>query len=143
MADNHSKGRFDVKSEEALAWVAGFFCGEGSISINKYLTGLVGMGQRTCAPLDVIYEVLVAHGIDVSEPRYCESGHYFELTLSCVKGSEFLQLIASYPMKPKLRKRAEIYLKMFAPSKRHKQRSAERQRIYTEWLQLRIDEKQE
>ena len=133
---------FDVKSKEALAWVAGFFCGEGSISITRAYIGLVSMVQKDPKPLELVHKILAAYGVENPSPWYSERMGVFELTFSNTRGFEFLHLIMSYPMREKHRKRAEVYLKMFPPEKKGIHRRGERNDCYAEWLQLRITELQ-
>lgn len=136
--------KFDAGSEEALTWAAGFFCGEGWVSIfksgNSYV-GIVGMAQKHLWPLNVVHLILRSHNIIVPEPRYSKGTKGYELNINRSKGSEFLQLIMCYPMRNKHTIRARIYFRMFPPGERYKQRPKERAELYAEWLQLRIQEK--
>lgn len=136
--------KLDPKSEVALAWVAGFFAGEGSISItygNFGFSGLVSLPQRKRGLLELAREVVIAHSVKIREPAYWGSTHMYNLNFNGTSGSELLRLILPYPIDEKHRKRAEIYLRMFPAGEHHVLRRAERKEIYIEWLQLRIDEK--
>lgn len=138
--------KFNTKSKEALAWLAGFFAGEGCISMyydgHQTFTGHVIISQRERKLLDLGCAIVEAHGIGAPEPRYSAGSHVFDLYFNRLKGSELLQLIVPFPMRAKHKKRAEIYLRMFPPGQHHVKRKAERQSIYIEWQRLRIDEKQ-
>lgn len=94
-------------------------------------------------PLDFVHETLAWHSVVASEPRYSGQMNVFQLTFGSVLGAELLQLILPYPMNPKHRKRAEVYLKMYPPGERHVIRPVERKKIFIEWLQLRVAELRE
>jgi len=136
---------FDAGSKEGVAWVAGFFCGEGHITIYRSkqgsYTGTVGMSQKTLWPLNVAHLILFAHNIKIPEPRYSSGAGVFELNANRLKGTEFLLLIGESAMRTKHSMRARVYFKMFPPGERYVRRPAERKEIYAEWLQLRINEK--
>jgi len=134
---------FDVGSKEAIAWTAGFFCGEGCISVAPCASsynGQVQVTQKKREPLDIIREILIAHNIVTPELYHRRKQDLFELTLHSTNGAEFLQLLSPYPMNGKHRKRAEIYLRMFPPGGRYRHRPKERRDTYVEWLQLRVVE---
>jgi len=133
----------DVESKEALAWVAGFFCGEGCVSVSRTETsccGMVMIGQKERRPLELIHEILAVHGIIVSEPRYAKSSGVFTLTLNNAYGSEFLQLLLPYPIGKKHRKRAEVYLRMFPPGEHYRKRGVHRNSCFVEWVELQAAE---
>jgi len=141
----NTKIKFDAGSEEALTWLAGFFCGEGCITIykckNSGYVGTVSMSQQCLWPLNVAHLILRSRGIITPEPRFSRGANVFELSINRVKGSEFLQLIMCYPMRNKHTRRARIYFRMFPPGEYYVRRPVERAEIYAEWLRLRIQEK--
>lgn len=142
--------KLDVKSEEALAWVAGFFCGEGTISVsrgktqNRQIIGMVKITQRSAPEtLEFMRSVLLAHGMEVRPVYYYKKGDWYELSFSSAAGADFLQLIYPYLVAEKYKRRADAYFKMFPPGERYLQMREARLDGYIGWQKLKITELQE
>lgn len=139
----------DVNSEAALAWVAGFFCGEGTISVTHHkksqnFIGLVKVTQRSAPEvLEFVRSVLIARGMKVRPVYYYAKGDWYELGFSSAMGADFLQLIRSYLVAEKYERRADAYFKIFPPGKRNLQMKEARYNGYIGWMKLKITELQE
>ncbi len=136
----------DMKSKEALAWLGGFFCGDGSISLassnkGKGWQGHVCIGQVEEEPLLLAREIVAAHGIETPLPHMLKNG-IFQWDATSSKGSEVLRLIYPYLHHPKYRERAKGYLKVFPLGSRHRHMREVRLQGYIEWLELKLAEVQ-
>lgn len=141
-----------TQKETDLAWVAGFFDGEGSICITRLknhptaFSGTVNISQKKPFLLQEVLDIVVAYApdYDIGATRVrsvkwsqCNGNH---LPFNQWKGTVFLELILPFVRKPKQRRRAEIYCRMFPPEKKGEHRGPERLDIFVEWLQLRVQE---
>ncbi len=136
---------FNVKSKEALAWVAGFFDGEGSVNVARYeptgsITGHMMITQKVVEPLEFMRAVLIAHGLEIRNVRCRESQNTYELAFSGPQGAEVLQLLLPYLRHPKQIRRAELYLKVFPPGSKGVRMREQRTNGYNEWLKSRNTE---
>jgi len=97
---------FDVNSETALAWVAGFFDGEGSVNVARYeqtgsITGHIMITQKVPEPLEFMRTVLQVRSVAVRNVRYRESQDTYELAFSGPQGATVLQMLLPYLRHPK------------------------------------------
>jgi len=132
----------DLSSKEALAWAAGFFVGEGSVSIGQDLkrgtfSGMVSVYQAHPEPLTIFREIVAAHGVDIKPVIYQEQKGIYLLWTSTSNGSALLNLLMPYLWHPRCLERTRIYLKMFPPGERYVRRNKERKEIFLEWQATR------
>lgn len=133
----------EVKLE--LAWLAGFFEGEGGIYISRmksgYWFGDVSLTQQNEECIKHIQEIVVLTRLPIPTlllPTKCSLG--FRLHWNGQKGSQFLLAIRPYLHHPDKIARVDIFLRFFDPKKKGKARTAEKLDLFIEWLQLRKNE---
>jgi len=145
----------EMNDKEKLIWIAGFFCGEGCVSINKLsgsvvCNGNVALVQKDKAPLDFIFEALKLYNIDVPTVKEYkvmspnnDENFYYKLQFSNNHASRFLELIMPFPIGEKHLRRAKLFVKIFPASlysKRHIRLSDDiincRRKYYEEWQKL-------
>ena len=116
-----------MSRETSLAWLAGFFEGEGHISINKtQWGGTVGITQKNGRLVRHIIELVRLLRLptpSISQPT--ERMSCYTLVWSCMKGTQFLQAIRPYFHHPHKMARADIYLQFFRLEDAYKKRVKE------------------
>lgn len=136
--------------ETDLAWVAGFFDGDGSMHIarskdgTRYTGGVQISQRREPGLLWEVRSIMMAYGLEAPPVSFWRTSNIFHLNFSSTKGSKFLRLILPYIRNLHQRQRAEIFLEMWPPDEPHsnKNKRFERIEIFAEWLKLRIREQE-
>lgn len=136
------------------AWAAGFFEGEGCISLSRvrcggkvkrgYFTGGLEISQKCPEPLEFIQELLEEAGIDsrLREVEFHPGRLTPTLYVSCRPGAQVLQRVLPYIHHPEKIAKMTIYLKMNALMgkqgvKLTEDLVTEREKVWCEWLELR------
>ena len=135
-----------------LAWLAGFFDGEGCITLTRHVEergyprycGTVSLTQYNKVCIEKVLTLVEHYGLptpSILEPRRSSKGWW--LCWAGNKGSEFLLALRPYLRHPKRVARAEIYCRFYDPAKKGRHRQTERKELFVEWLRLRIAEAEE
>ena len=147
-----------MESEElALAWLAGFFDGEGSIVIRRckdekrktqswQYRGRVDFSQANLKLIEKL--TLLVKELELPEPYiYRNPNRKTQPAIQFIwmnrYGTLVLQKILPYLRHPNRIARATIFCKMFAPDKMYMKRAAERSELFIEWMGQRLAEQHE
>ena len=145
----------EMNDKEKLIWIAGFFCGEGCISIMKrsgsmVCSGSVTLVQKDRGPLDFIFETLKSYNVDVPAVKMYkvmspnnDENFYYNLQFPNNHASRFLKLIMPFPIGEKHSRRAKVFVKIF-PANLYGKTGARlsddiincRRKYYEEWQKL-------
>lgn len=139
-----------MTQHEKLVWLAGFFEGEGSISIHQDINALprfqihgnIMLSQRSLELLKAIVAQVVELGLPA--PRWCTRS--LQLGWNGYKGAEFLQALRPYFRHPYKILYADLYLSLFAPTKKglhSPERRSEKEAGYKEWKHFRGQQQEE
>lgn len=130
--------------QEDLPWLAGFFDGEGCISVSKakgrvysHYAGQVTISQKNLVPLDEVVNILDHLGLKIPH-AYVQKG-CTSLRFHSVHGAAFLTYLLPYLRHPERIAKAEIYVKLFAPGTYKKKMRPERDALWEQWLELKGD----
>ena len=131
--------------KEKLIWLAGFFDGEGSITISHGSSDSGFVGQICFANVNPILlatvrGIVAGLGISVQDIHWYTSSN--SVRLLGVNGRRTIEAILPYLQHPKQLARAVVYLEAFA-GRKGEARPKERQKAYVKWLELKIKELQE
>lgn len=140
-----------MSKETDLAWLAGFFEGEGCISISKnerdIFQGHLTISQRNIQVLKNIEAVVTASSLPV--PHRHKFGGSVHLLWYCFDAAEVLQLLLPYMHHPKYCELALLYLEIYKPEERPAQgtrtgskRCEERCLVFKQWKHARAHWKQ-
>lgn len=138
--------------ETDLAWLAGFFEGEGSINLHRSGNGWGGILTLSQQNKQLIENVVVlVQELGLPKPRIQEPVAYehsqnncWSLCWNCNKGSLFLESVRCYFRHPYKIARADIYLKFYDVNRVNaKDRVKEKQLLFEEFRQQQRLEKDE
>ena len=135
----------EMTKKENLIWLAGFFDGEGSITVvSTNPAGRSGFNGQICfANMNPVLRERVGRLlVEIGTPA--EKVQWSKNCLRVINtyGRTVLEAILPYIHHPKQLARAEVYLEMFAGQKGETRPEA-RQEAYVKWLELKIKELQE
>lgn len=137
----------EFSDRELLTWLAGFFDGEGSISmtIGAGYEGQVCMGQsnKNSGPLNRVLEICERLQLPLPKVFPSSNGKNTSFWWSRFKGEVLLQRLRPFLTRDRLLPRLELYVEMFDPAKKGKHRVEEKAEIYNRWLTLRENELKE
>lgn len=128
-----------------LAWLAGFFEGEGCITIGPKLRspGMVNISQQN--EMCITRVLVLCKKLKLPKPYIqlpTKNSFGFCLWWYTLKGTKFLQAVHPYLRHPHKLARADIYLRFFAPERKKEQgRTEERLALLEEWKLQRQREK--
>lgn len=135
-----------------LAWIGGFFEGEGSIVLYQTakgaFRGCVAVSQKDPGVLEFVQQTLAAegaHGTLYMNEGVFKDGreyHIFELRYSSRQGVNFLNIIYPYLRSSKYKLKAKIYQEVWLPDdsqgrKITEKRQVEREKTWNDWCALR------
>ncbi|KKN17431.1 hypothetical protein LCGC14_0966010 [marine sediment metagenome] len=137
----------DWTEKEKLCWLAGFFDGDGSMSIQKAnvsFAGSVFFGNSCIALLKTVETFLYELGFSTEDVRcygypYDGSRSHPSVRLHNTAGARLLKMMLPYIQHPKQQKRAEIFIEAFA-GQRGEIAPERKHQAYIKWLELKIKE---
>ncbi len=140
----------DWTKKEKLCWLAGFFDGDGSMSIQKAnvsFAGSVFFGNSCIELLKTVEVFLYELGFSTEDVRcygypYDGSRSHPSVRLHNTAGARLLKMMLPYIQHPKQQKRAEIFIEAFTGQRGEIAPERKRQ-AYVKWLELKIKELQE
>ncbi len=141
-----------MDKEIDLAWIGGFFEGDGSITLYRTTKGAfrgrVTISQKDPGMLEFIQQTFATLGvfgnINMNEGSFKDGREYhiFELCYSSRLGVNFLNIIYPYLHSSKYKLKTKIYQEMWLPNdkqgrKTSEKRQDEREKTWNDWCNLR------
>ncbi len=136
----------EIVDEKDMSWLAGFFDGEGCISIAvwkdakkpTHRSGYIGSVSLSNNILSVLKEVdTITRQFKQPLSHTTLAGHCHVISWTGIAGTELLIKLLPYLRNPRQIERAKVYMEFFSPKRYCNYQQVIRDRLWEEWLKLR------